>query len=831
VVALAAAAHEGRLLAFVGAGVSTIPPTSLLSWWDVNEQVVVALTGEVEGLVGRERAAAIVGKVIDRQRSGLLPPEYQAELVAGRLRDSYFRVLQSLDSNRPNRVHYRLARLAAAGSVAAIVTTNFDRALEAAFASIGSNVRVCVRSEDVEELAASLDRGELPGQPPVVLKLHGSAESPDTIIDTLAQRKRGFPPATVACLRRLLGTCHWLFLGYSGADLEADPGYLQLRGESARARGFTWLFRPDSAPGPALEETRSLYGDRGAIMTGELPAWLEAATAELVSPEKRSLPDEQAFTSRRRQAQDDFATEARAWARDIGPRRCTLALADVLAAVGEPQDADHVLARLYEALARDEPGGPGLATAAAALAGRRTADGRYAEALALYKEAFDLAESEELRDQAPWLRANMAEIAWMQGDLDSARVVFEEAVDLAARRGDDAARGVALHNLALVSDDAGEPAEATRLLLEEVEFVRRLGDEPSEAVALTALGDIERRMGRFDDALAHLDRALQIRRRLGDDIGAARVLGNVAGVHFNQGRLDDAAEIYAEGFDLFARLGDRRSCVTALGNLGIVSRSRGRYEEALARLQSALGEARELGLRGEIARLSLQEGAVVREAGDPQRSLGILEEALATAAGRPALRGLALNELGLTHSELGHLEEAGRAFREAADEHAHVGDDSERASALGNLAILETQRGRSEAALRLLDESMSIREQLGQNTLVVRGLLNLASTFLRFDRLDEALAGFRRALEGARQLDLHAEQASAVASIAYVLGLQGVLAESLRGFEEAERYATDPSDRERLAKQLEHLAEIYDANGYEEPAVRFAGEAVRLRGS
>jgi hypothetical protein len=58
---------------FVGAGAPTIPPTALLSWWDVNEQVVNVLAEELEELVGRELADAIVNKVIARQRLGIAP--------------------------------------------------------------------------------------------------------------------------------------------------------------------------------------------------------------------------------------------------------------------------------------------------------------------------------------------------------------------------------------------------------------------------------------------------------------------------------------------------------------------------------------------------------------------------------------------------------------------------------------------------------------------------------------------------------------------------------------------------------------------------------------
>src|ERR1022692_916955 len=126
-------AAEGRLVVFVGAGVSSIPPTCLPSWWAMNRSVVSALRDRVAELVGAERAQALAEAITTRQEANRFPPEYQAEVIVRRLRASYFNVLQCLDSDTPNDVHLRIAALAKAGRVPVVVTTNFDRALEAAF--------------------------------------------------------------------------------------------------------------------------------------------------------------------------------------------------------------------------------------------------------------------------------------------------------------------------------------------------------------------------------------------------------------------------------------------------------------------------------------------------------------------------------------------------------------------------------------------------------------------------------------------------------------------------------------------------------------------------
>jgi hypothetical protein len=173
-----------------------VPPTCLPSWSGLNEAVVHALAGNLVDLLGEHRAGKLARLVVARQEAEMLPPEYQAELISNRLRHNYFLVLQCLDSNEPNDVHLQLAALSHAGKLRAIITTNFDRALEAAFTVLGVPLDVHSDPRDFEALAADLKRFERGDHPCQLLKLHGSAENPETLIDTLAQRKKGFPAAT-----------------------------------------------------------------------------------------------------------------------------------------------------------------------------------------------------------------------------------------------------------------------------------------------------------------------------------------------------------------------------------------------------------------------------------------------------------------------------------------------------------------------------------------------------------------------------------------------------------------------------------------------------------
>jgi hypothetical protein len=270
---LARGLAEGRFVVFVGAGVSMVAPTSLPSWLSVNRAVLDALVTGAAPLLGDARALA--DRVLARQQRSLLPSEYFAEVIVGAIGGAYFPVLSCLDSTTPNPVHRSLAQLAAQGKVRALVTTNFDRAIEAAFEAEGVPLKVCFREADLRYLAEHLPLLDVGDGSCQLVKVHGCVSEPDTLVDTLSQRKRGLPAAVLAIVHHLLDSNYWLFLGFSGADLEAEPGYLGLRAAVGRGMGFTWLVRTGTKPLGAVRSLKDAWGDRASIVQGELPEWVQ----------------------------------------------------------------------------------------------------------------------------------------------------------------------------------------------------------------------------------------------------------------------------------------------------------------------------------------------------------------------------------------------------------------------------------------------------------------------------------------------------------------------------------------------------------------------------
>jgi tetratricopeptide (TPR) repeat protein len=328
---LLTAAHERRLVIFAGAGISMAAPTALPSWWDLNQAVVRALGARAVGAVPRARELAEF--VISRQKADWLPPDYVAEKIVHSLGHEYFEVLRCVDSDRPNANHLALAELAAAGKLRAIVTTNFDRAIEAAFAARGIALDVRADGAATGELLARWTGFEQRGLPCQLIKLHGTADRPDTIIDTLAQRARGPAPQFLEAVARLMAFGELGVFGFSGVDLETQSDYLGLKSASATGRGLSWFVQTGKEPRKGVTKLITAWRGKADWLHGDLPRTLVElldGVAPLEPAKSAAKPVE-------------VAPFAAAWAERVAPARATCIVAELLDTAQSPEPARELL--------------------------------------------------------------------------------------------------------------------------------------------------------------------------------------------------------------------------------------------------------------------------------------------------------------------------------------------------------------------------------------------------------------------------------------------------------------------------------------------------------
>jgi len=123
-----------------------------------------------------------------------------------------------------NPIHAVLADEVLTGSVDAIISTNYDRCIEGAFASKGISFSMIATGDE--------DRSQFP-----LFKIHGTAENEDTIVATLGT-EYCLPDWKMELLGALLNGRHLVFLGYSGRDFDICPAIFS---SLLRPLSITWV--------------------------------------------------------------------------------------------------------------------------------------------------------------------------------------------------------------------------------------------------------------------------------------------------------------------------------------------------------------------------------------------------------------------------------------------------------------------------------------------------------------------------------------------------------------------------------------------------------------
>jgi tetratricopeptide (TPR) repeat protein len=341
---LITAAQRGQIVILAGAGVSAGWPSALPSWKPLNRAITDALRQRLEAGLQRPDWLAQVITSVDEQRSAdRFPPEYQAQLIEEMCGERYFHALTALDIDLPNAAHAGIAALAAVGAVRAIVTTNFDRLIERSLEGRGVPYAVAYDDAGYRAFADAWPNKALP-----VIKIHGCVSAPPSMIDTLKQRQRG-RSRDLQTLLDQVQPGYWLYLGFSAADLEGNPGYLGLVAGAARSAGATYLaYPPYPDLGAGAKRLMAAHGERGEVVIADIPAYLGEVGQGLGSPEPAPILAESPA------GLAQFKARLADWAGALSLSAAGLCLAAILEAVGQGDSAARLLDRLVRKEIYDE---------------------------------------------------------------------------------------------------------------------------------------------------------------------------------------------------------------------------------------------------------------------------------------------------------------------------------------------------------------------------------------------------------------------------------------------------------------------------------------------
>ncbi len=556
---LAAQVKESGLVILAGAGISMLPPTSLPNWNQFNTIVLTALAKRVGAYTNQNFADdQLVAFLERRDASSSFSPDFQAQLIEEEVGADYFRVLQALDTEARNACHESIAALAKGGFLKAVVTTNFDRLIERALIAAEVPYRVFYDGAQFDELNHLVAAGQLTPLP--VIKVHGSVEAPESMVDTLRQRVIGRPQALEDALVALLERHHWLVVGFSGADLDYDPNYLGLRQAVGSARGMTFLNRIGTQPRAVIQQLIADYGASSRIIDGALPDalhQLQTAIGQtpLQAPDAAGTADRLAEVTGR----------AQGWADQLGNMQAVNIFSALMDAAGGEENTLRLLRRVWRFYrGADDTSG-------------------YTYWRYNYNYGRRLAERGELGQDVGDTEDFLERVKRGEAELSQ----LDNGYQFLARAASEGHLPPAYIDLAYVYALLGGPQKGLDLIEPVLSAMleQKAGLQYADACSITA--DICELTGAWSTGLDYLERAYPIIEAYGDDPRRARLCTQFARMLAFKERYDEALARADEGLRIAERLSLQTIHADALAAHGLIALSRNQYDVALSHLMDA----------------------------------------------------------------------------------------------------------------------------------------------------------------------------------------------------------------------------------------------------
>lgn len=224
-------------------------------------------------------------------------------------------------------------------------------------------------------------------------------------------------------------------------------------------------------------------------------------------------------------------------------------------------------------------------------------------------------------------------LAGEQGDYESARIYFEESLEIARELKDTRGIGIALNALAVNARDGGELAVSHALFEQSLAVWRNLGDRVVVARSLSNLANVVKLQGDYGLAHSLHQEAFAIFEELADSTAMAWSLNHQGDVAHEQGADGVARAFYERSLSMFRAAGDKWGIAGCLADLGNLARDDGDYAQAQTYYAESMKFSQELGQKRGIARLldSLACSAVTQS--KPERALRLAGAAAAMRRG------------------------------------------------------------------------------------------------------------------------------------------------------------------------------------------------------
>jgi predicted ATPase/transcriptional regulator with XRE-family HTH domain len=201
-------------------------------------------------------------------------------------------------------------------------------------------------------------------------------------------------------------------------------------------------------------------------------------------------------------------------------------------------------------------------------------------------------------------------IAYQQGDLHSARELFEKSIEMGRDLGDKGLVSRATGNLANFMLGVNEFTRARELFEQCLVMDRELDDKSRIAYSLGGLADVYYSMGDIDKGVEYYEQSLALHRELDDRRSIGITLNNLGELAQLQGDLEKAEDLYKQSMAVVREIDDRWLTVHVLMTMGSLSALQNRQERAVRILAAVDALRREIGFEFQAHTLADYERAV-----------------------------------------------------------------------------------------------------------------------------------------------------------------------------------------------------------------------------
>jgi DNA-binding SARP family transcriptional activator/tetratricopeptide (TPR) repeat protein len=275
---------------------------------------------------------------------------------------------------------------------------------------------------------------------------------------------------------------------------------------------------------------------------------------------------------------------------------------------------------------------------------------RYDEAIAVGREACDIARSLRDRELESECVHQLSISLWQTGRYTLARTLQKESLAFLLQT-DDRLRIARCRNLlGIIHLHLAENDEASALFASALADFTAIGYERGRYSALNNTAEVSKRSGHPEAAEIAYRQAMVVAERMGNPRDKATLQMNIASVIDTLGRTDEALALYSVVLPVLRGVGDRRAEAIALTRIGRAYRAVGRTGEALRQHIAALEVTRAIHAAGEEIDILYNLALVEQDLGRTAQAMAYLEQSRVAshaigAAAEEARAAAALAEL------------------------------------------------------------------------------------------------------------------------------------------------------------------------------------------